>query len=83
MLAKRATLALLAVRTLSALATPIEPFMVQDSGLRVPSGPSCDAAEAAGASTEGPEVQLDDGVFVGIRKGLTDQFLNIPFALPP
>jgi hypothetical protein len=83
MLAKRATLALLAVRTLSALATPIEPFMVQDSGLRGPSGPSCDAAESAGAPTDGPEIRLDDGVFVGVRAGLTDQYLGIPFALPP
>ncbi|KAI0292408.1 carotenoid ester lipase precursor [Russula brevipes] len=57
--------------------------MVQDSGLRVPSGPSCDAAESAGAPTDGPEVHLDDGVFVGVRKGLTDQYLGIPFAHPP
>jgi hypothetical protein len=83
MLAKRATLALLAVRALSALASPVEHFMVQGSSLRVPSDPSCDAAESAGAPTQGPEVHLDDGVFVGVRKGSTDQFLGIPFALPP
>lgn len=82
MLAKRATFALLAVRALSVLASPVE-FTVQGSNLHLVSDSICVGTEAAEAAAQNPEVHLDDGVFVGRRKGLTDQFLGIPFALPP
>ncbi len=83
MLGERAILALLAVRALSALATPIEPFTVQDSDVHIALDPICGDTETAEAPPLGPEVHLDDGVFVGIRVAKTDQFLGIPFALPP
>jgi hypothetical protein len=83
MLAKRVTLALLAVRALSALASPVEHFTVQDSGRQVVSDSMCSDTEFATAPTQGPEVRLDDGLFVGIRKGETDNFLGIAFARPP
>ena len=78
MLATRVTLAVLAVRALSALASPV--FTVQDSDFHVSSEDMCFDTES---STAGPEVHLDDGLFVGVRKAQTDQFLGIPFALPP
>ena len=85
MLTKHAVLASLAVRTLSAFASPVDSFVVQDSAA------SYFVADHTCANTQSteqlapttPEVQLDDGVFTGIRKGATDQFLGIPFAYPP
>ncbi|KAH9073429.1 carotenoid ester lipase precursor [Lactarius deliciosus] len=68
MLSKRAILALLAVRALSALASPIIP---------------CAGPESTEDLASTPEVHLDDALFTGIRKGETDQFLGIPFAHPP
>ena len=35
------------------------------------------------ASRLNPSVQLDDGVFEGLSSGSSNQFLGIPFALPP
>jgi acetylcholinesterase len=84
MLTKHAILASLAVRTLSALASPVDSFVVQDSASYMVSDHTCantQPAEQLAPTT--PEATLDDGVFVGIRKGATDQFLGIPFALPP
>jgi hypothetical protein len=84
MLGERAILALLAVQALSALAKPIGPFTVQDPDVHIALDPMCDATETTGALPLGPpEVHLDDGVFVGNRILHTDQFLGIPFALPP
>jgi hypothetical protein len=84
MLAKRATLALLAGRVLSALASPMEPFMVQDSTTHVLTDLMCDGESASQLeSAPTPEVHLDDANFVGVRKGATDHFLGIPFAKPP
>jgi carboxylesterase type B len=83
MLAKRATLALLAVRALSALASPVDSFTVQDSHLHVASDSICSDTESANAPTQNPEVTLDDGLFVGVRRAGTDHFLGISFALPP
>jgi hypothetical protein len=83
MLAKRATLALLAVRALSALASPVDHFTVQDSDRHAAPGSICSDTESANAPTPNPEVRLDDGLFVGVRKGVTDKFLGISFALPP
>jgi hypothetical protein len=85
MLLERAILAILAVQTLSAVASPIQPFTVQDNNFQTPldSGAVCDVSETAQAPPTAPEVRLDDGVFVGLRKGQTDQFLGIRFALPP
>lgn len=82
MLVERAVLAILAVRALSALASPVHPFTVQDSGLHVVSDSICGDIETS-EPPEGPEVRLDDAVFVGKRKGNADHFLGIPFALPP
>jgi hypothetical protein len=83
MLAKRATLALLAVRALSALASPVDLFTVQNSDLLAASDSTCSDTESANAPVPNPEVRLDDGLFVGVRKGVTDKFLGIAFALPP
>jgi hypothetical protein len=83
MLAKRATLALLAVRALTALASPVDLFTVQDSDLLATSDSICSDTESANAPAPNPEVRLDDALFVGVRKGVTDRFLGISFALPP
>jgi hypothetical protein len=80
MLATRVTLAVLAVRALSALASPA--FTVQDA-IHVASEGICFDTESSKSPTPNPEVHLDDGLFVGTRKAQTDGFLGIPFALPP
>ena len=83
MLAKRATLALLAVQALSALASPVD-FTVQDSNFNPTTHSVCTDSEYVNApEIPAPEVRLDDGVFLGYRKAQTDHFLGIPFALPP
>ena len=84
MLTAGATLALLALRALSALASPLGQFTVQDPDhqFHVASDSVCADTESAGKSGK-PEVRLDDGLFVGFQKGRTDNFLGIPFALPP
>ncbi len=81
MLAKRVTLVVLAVRALSALASPV--FTVQGSGPHAASDGICIDTGSAKLPTSNPEVHLDDGLFVGVRKAQTDNFLGIPFALPP
>lgn len=84
MLTKHAVLASLAMRTLSALASPVDSFVFQDSASYMVSDHTCantESTEQLAPTT--PEVHLDDGVFTGIRKGATDQFLGIPFAHPP
>ena len=83
MLLERAILAILAVRTLSAAASPIQQFTLQDNNFQVDSDAVCDVSDATEAPPAAPEVRLDDGVFIGLRKGKSDQFLGIPFALPP
>ena len=82
MLATRVTLAVLAVRALSALASSV--FTVQDTGLPVvASDDICFDSEYSKPPTSKPEVHLDDGLFVGARKAQIDQFLGIAFAHPP
>ena len=81
MLTKRVTLAVLAVRALSTLASPV--FTVQDSSFRLASDDVCFDTESAKPPASNPEVHLDDGLFVGVRKAQSDGFLGIPFALPP
>jgi hypothetical protein len=91
MLAKRATLALLAVRalSLSALASPAQDlglFTVQDSNFHALDSDAasiCTDTESANSPNGNPEVRLDEGLFVGYRRAQTDHFLGIPFALPP
>ncbi|KAH9066827.1 carotenoid ester lipase precursor [Lactarius vividus] len=83
MLTKRAILALLAVRALSALASPVDKLVVQDPFSYRVSDHTCAGPESAEQLASTPEVHLDDAVFTGIRKGVTDQFLGIPFAHPP
>ncbi|KAH9167333.1 carotenoid ester lipase precursor [Lactarius sanguifluus] len=83
MLTKRAILASLAVRALSALASPVDRLVVQDPfSYQVPDH-TCAGPESTEQLASTPEVYLDDAVFTGIRKGVTDQFLGIPFAHPP
>jgi hypothetical protein len=90
MLAKHATLALLAVQALSALASPVEPFTVQDSELHLASDSiysDTESAKPAANNGNNLVVRLDNGSFVGVRKAYgevqIDHFLGIPFALPP
>ena len=85
MLAKRATLVLLAGRALSAFASPVDHFTVQDPTLHVAPGYMCgDTGSVSQLEGEAPpEVHLDDGIFTGARKGAADHFLGIPFAYPP
>jgi len=85
MLVEHALLALLALRALPALASPMKPFTIQDSEFGIGSDSTC-ADTRTTLTTEAesdPEVHLDDGLFVGVRKGKIDKFLGIPFALPP
>jgi hypothetical protein len=81
MLATHVTLAVLAVRVLSALASPA--FTVQGSDLHVASDDICFDTESEKLQTSNPEVLLDNGLFIGVREAQTDKFLGIPFALPP
>ena len=85
MLIKLAMLASLAVHALSALASPVDGLMVQDSTSYLVSHHTsgCTDTESTEQLIPIPEVLLDDAVFTGIRKGATDQFLGIPFAYPP
>jgi len=85
MLTARVTLAILVLRALSALASPLGQFTVQDPDhqFHVASDSVCADTESAGKPSSNPEVRLDDGLFVGFQKGKTDNFLGIPFALPP
>jgi hypothetical protein len=81
MLATHVTLAVLAVRALSALASSV--FTVQGSDFHVTSDDICLDTESAKLPTSSPEVLLDNGLFFGVREAQTDKFLGIPFALPP
>jgi hypothetical protein len=81
MIATHVTLAVLAVRALSALASP--GFTVQDSDHHVASDDIRFDTESAKLLASDPEVLLDNGLFVGAREAQTDRFLGIPFALPP
>jgi hypothetical protein len=85
MLAERVALALLVWQAFSALASPVEPFTVQDSTAHVFSDDVCSDRESVTQleSAATPQVYLDDGIFTGLTKGETDQFLGIPFAHPP
>ncbi|KAH8982264.1 carotenoid ester lipase precursor [Lactarius akahatsu] len=83
MLSKRAILASLAVRALSALASPVDRLVVQEPLSYPVSDHTCAGTESAEQLASTPEVYLDDALFTGIRKGATDQFLGIPFAYPP
>ncbi|KAI0265665.1 Alpha/Beta hydrolase protein [Gloeopeniophorella convolvens] len=84
MLTKHKALIFLVAQALCASASPADPFVVQDPNHLAPSSLICESTETASASSLGPaEVQLDDAVFRGIQKGLTDQFLGVPFAQPP
>ena len=85
MLADRAALALLVWRALSALASPVEQFTVQDPTAHRFADNVCSDRESAAQlePAAAPQVYLDDGVFTGLKKGETDQFLGIPFAQPP
>ena len=87
MLAKRATLALLAVQALSTLASPVEPFTVQDSELHLVSDSIYSDTESIKPAANNPLVRLDNGSFFGVRKPYgkvqIDHFWGIPFALPP
>ncbi|KAI9436916.1 carotenoid ester lipase precursor [Lactarius indigo] len=83
MLTKRAILASLAVRAFAVLASPVDRLVVQDPFSYRVSDNTCASTESTEQSSPTPEVFLDDAVFTGIRKGVTDQFLGIPFAHPP
>jgi hypothetical protein len=85
MLVEHALLALLALRAMPTLASPMRPFTIQDSAVSIASDSTCPDTQTT-LTTEDktkPEVHLDDGLFVGVRKGNIDKFLGIPFALPP
>jgi len=83
MLTKRAILASLAVHALSSLASPVDRLLFQDPAEYLVSNGMCLNTQPEEQLAEPPEVHLDDGVFTGIAKGATHQFLGIPFAYPP
>ncbi|KAI9454056.1 carotenoid ester lipase precursor [Lactarius psammicola] len=83
MLTKHAILASLVVRALSALALPVESLLVQDPISYLVSDHTCASNESTEELASPPEVHLDDAIFTGNKKGVTDQFLGIPFAHPP
>jgi len=69
--------ALLANQAFFALATPANPFVIQEqTTLNVGDG-FCNGDGSP------PEVNLDSATFSGICKGRTAWFLGIPFAQPP
>ena len=83
MLIKRTMLATLAMRAISALASPVDNLVVQDPTSYLVSDHAYAETVLAEQLAPFPEVLMDDAVFTGIRKGPTDQFLGIPFAYPP
>ena len=85
MLVEHALLAVLALRALPALGSPMKPFAVQGPDFSIASDSTCADTKTTlitEAETK-PEVHLDDGLFVGVRKGNIDKFLGIPYAVPP
>jgi acetylcholinesterase len=84
MLTKRGILLLFAARALSALSSSVGQLTVQDSDPYIASGQrDSDDVESRGPSADTRQVFLDDGIFVGSRLDATDQFLGIPYAIPP
>jgi hypothetical protein len=85
MLLKHAALVLSAAQALLALASLTNPFTVQDSGpYSALDHSNCDAGCTPQLPVSpAPEVRLDDAVIVGLEKGVTHQYLGIPFAEPP
>lgn len=84
MLTNHGIFVLFAAHALSALSSSVGQLTVQDSNPYIASGQrDSDGAESTGPITDTRQVFLDDGIFVGSRVGATDQFLGIPYAIPP
>lgn len=84
MLTKHGILVLFAAHALSALSSSVGQLTVQDANpdIASESGQKDPYAEST-ALADTRQVFLDDGIFIGSRLGATDQFLGIPYALPP
>lgn len=85
MLTNHGILALLfAARALSALSCSIGQVTTQDSdNPYLASGQMGFDTQSTAPKAESRKVYLDDAIFIGTRNGPTEQFLGIPFALPP
>ncbi|KAI9443552.1 carotenoid ester lipase precursor [Lactarius indigo] len=84
MISSRLVLALFVTRALFSLASPVNPFTVQDPSIYVQSDYTYGNKEpAASPKSQDPQINLDDATLFGIIKGDTHQFLGIPFAYPP
>ena len=86
MLTKHGILVLFAVRALSALSSPVGQFTIHDSDpylSNLTSGQMGLDEKPKTALAVSRQVFLDDGIFVGASRGATEEFLGIPFAIPP
>jgi hypothetical protein len=83
MLTKRGILILFAAHALFALSPSVGQVTIHDSNLYLASGQMGFDTESKTAPSDSRQVFLDDGIFVGTRLGATEQFLGIPYALPP
>ncbi|KAI9454072.1 carotenoid ester lipase precursor [Lactarius psammicola] len=83
MLTKHGILILLAAHALSALSSSVKRITIQDSNPYPASDQQSFDTGSKAPDYSGPQVFLDDGVFVGLRISGTDEFLGIPFARPP
>ena len=79
MLTKHGILVLFAARTLFALSPSVGQFTIHDSNPYLMSS----QMGFSTAPSDSRQVFLDDGLFIGTRLGATEQFLGIPYALPP
>ena len=83
MLTKHGILVLFAAHALTALSSSVGQVIMQDSNPYLSSGQMGPDTKAKAAPINSMQVFLDDGVFVGTLLGTTEQFLGIPYALPP
>ncbi|KAH9040242.1 carotenoid ester lipase precursor [Lactarius hengduanensis] len=84
MLTKHGILVLFAAQALSALSSIVR-LATQDSSPYLASDQTSLETEPTvpPIDSNGPQITLDDAVFVGVRTGATDAFLGIPYARPP
>ena len=83
MLTKHGILALFAAHALTALSASVGQVTIQDSNPYLSSGQTNFDTESNAAPIDTRQVLLDEGVFIGTRVSSTEQFVGIPYALPP
>jgi hypothetical protein len=83
MLTKHGILVLFAAQVLTALSASVGQVTIQESNAYLASGQMDFDMESKTASTDSRQVLLDEGIFIGTRRGHAERFFGIPYALPP